>query len=209
MSHATITTASATNTIPSTSSATSPALHELHERRRHPAFHQPHLPYTTSPPPAAHRPTLRPYQEECIQQTLREAAAGTRRMAVSLPVGSGKTVIFAQLLARLPPPSPRRTQTLVLAHRTELLEQALARIRAANPQLRVELDQGSSAASPDADVVVASVARWGRTGAAAVTAFDRRRLKCIIIDEAHHAAASSYLRILDHFGLEQQPLQPP
>jgi superfamily II DNA or RNA helicase len=35
---------------------------------------------------------LRPYQEECIRICLEEYTKGIRRQAVSLPVGSGKTV---------------------------------------------------------------------------------------------------------------------
>jgi len=39
---------------------------------------------------------LRPYQRECLVR-LREAyRAGKRRLLVSLPTGTGKTVVFAQ-----------------------------------------------------------------------------------------------------------------
>ena len=55
---------------------------------------------------------------------------GVARLAVSLPVGSGKTVVFAELIRRLRPAMHgRRTRTLVLAHRAELLAQAEATVR--------------------------------------------------------------------------------
>ena len=41
---------------------------------------------------ATSKPALRPYQQECIDICLSEYQKGIRRQAVSLPVGSGKTV---------------------------------------------------------------------------------------------------------------------
>ncbi len=104
---------------------------------------------------------LRPYQLECIAQSLRAFAAGVRRVAVSLPVGSGKTVVFAHLIPQLPPLPGRGNRVLVLAHRTELLTQAAARISAANPHLVVAVEQGKDRAE-NADVVIASVPTLGR-----------------------------------------------
>lgn len=66
---------------------------------------------------------LRPYQEECISTSLNHLSAGLKRVAVSLPVGSGKTVIFTQLVKRWTPTDPRAKKVLILAHRKELLFQ--------------------------------------------------------------------------------------
>ena len=126
-----------------------------------------------------------------------------KRQAVSLPVGSGKTVIFTTMIPLVPNPMPGASKTLVLAHRTELLEQAARRLRHSHPQLRVATEQGAETAVPllpQADVVVASVPTLGRSGSQRLKAYNPRDFKCIIIDEAHHASASSYLRILQHFG---------
>lgn len=143
--------------------------------------------------------TLRPYQEECIAKSLSMLQQGIKRQAVSLPVGSGKTVVLANLIPRIPEPFPGATKTLVLAHRTELLDQAHDKITSINPQLRVSVEQGKSVAALDADVVVASVPTLGRANSKRLARFDPREFKCIIIDEAHHATASTYLRVLDHF----------
>ncbi|KAJ2329834.1 DEAD DEAH box helicase, partial [Coemansia sp. RSA 2681] len=143
--------------------------------------------------------TLRPYQQECIDACLASLRAGIRRQAVSLPVGSGKTVVFSNLIQQIPAPTELATKTLVLAHREELLEQAARQIQAASPFLSVAIDQGSRLASPAADVIVASVATLGRAHSSRLQRHDASRYKCIIIDEAHHAAASSYTRVLEHF----------
>ncbi len=56
-----------------------------------------------------------------------------------------------------------------------------------------------------ADIIVASVPTLGRRNSAGEVN-DRLRglnpelFKCIVIDEAHHSAAPSYRRIMDHFG---------
>ncbi|KAJ2491921.1 DEAD DEAH box helicase [Coemansia sp. RSA 2050] len=143
--------------------------------------------------------TLRPYQQECIDKCLASLRAGIRRQAVSLPVGSGKTVVFSNLIQQIPAPTELATKTLVLAHREELLEQAARQIQAASPQLSIAIDQGTRQANPAADVIVASVATLGRMRSTRLQRHDASRYKCIIIDEAHHAAASSYTRILEHF----------
>ncbi|KAJ2044905.1 putative ATP-dependent helicase IRC3 [Coemansia sp. RSA 922] len=149
--------------------------------------------------------TLRPYQQECIDTCLSLLRAGVRRQAVSLPVGSGKTVVFSNLIQQVPAPTELATKTLVLAHREELLEQAARQIQAASPQLRIAIDQGTRQANPAADVIVASVATLGRMHSSRLQRHDASRYKCIIIDEAHHAAASSYTRILEHFQGDQAP----
>ena len=78
-------------------------------------------------------------------------------MAVSLPVGAGKTVIFSNLIKHLPNPTPEATQILVLVHRNELAQQALNSIRNQFPHLKVGLDQARHKACPDSDVIVANV----------------------------------------------------
>ena len=54
----------------------------------------------------------------------------------------------------------------------------------------------------NADVIVASVPTLGRQNSERLKAYDPSKFKCIIIDEAHHAAADTYLRILKHFGAD-------
>eukprot|EP00045_Choanoeca_perplexa_P012376 m.134831 g.134831 ORF g.134831 m.134831 type:complete len:659 (-) comp15982_c0_seq4:370-2346(-) len=155
-------------------------------------------------PTVTHEPIqLRPYQNDCIQASLDAFANGLRSVAVSLPTGAGKTVIFSQLIHRYVPPQPNRTKVLILAHRNELLTQAQAQLLRFDPSLNVQIEAGSQKAKPaTADVVVASVATLGRANSPRLDKFDPDRFKLIIIDEAHHAAASLYRAILAHFTAE-------
>jgi superfamily II DNA or RNA helicase len=135
---------------------------------------------------------LRPYQLECLSAIEAALEQHTRVLAV-MATGLGKTVVFARLPARL-----RARRTLVLAHRRELIEQAAEKMRQANPELRVDVEQAELVADPAADVVIASVQtlrgrrleRWARS------AFD-----LVIVDEAHHAVAGIYQGIFEYFGV--------
>ncbi|GJJ71409.1 ATP-dependent helicase IRC3 [Entomortierella parvispora] len=145
---------------------------------------------------------LRPYQQECIDACLTKLKEGVMRQIVSLPVGSGKTVIFSHLMKQVPPPSPGATKTLILAHRQELLNQTRNHVLRSGAGLTVSIDQGKRMADMDADVIVASVPTLGRSNSDRINKYDPKEFKCIIIDEAHHAAADSYLRILHYFGAD-------
>lgn len=140
---------------------------------------------------------LRDYQQECLDAVKDRYKAGVRRQLVCLPTGTGKTVIFAQF--------PRffrmKKRMLVLAHREELLDQARDKIRRANPDLKVEVEQAGRAAADDADVVIASVPTLGRKGGARITRLNPDQFYLLVVDEGHHATAVSYRRTLDYFGV--------
>lgn len=138
---------------------------------------------------------LRPYQLECIQKCQNAVEAGRNRLAVSLATGGGKTVIFSHLVQQTKP-SGSRSQTLILVHRRELVEQAANHCRRTCIGSTVELEMGFHRASGNADVTVCSV--QSLTGR--LENYQPERVRLIIIDEAHHAAAKTYRDILDYFG---------
>ena len=142
---------------------------------------------------------LRPYQEDCIKAVLRDIGQSKRRLGVSLATGSGKTVIFSHLIDRIEPPTDDATQTLILAHRQELIQQAASHCRSLYPNKTVDVDMALQTASGTADITVASVMSLASKGR--LSKYDPHRFKLILMDEAHHAAASSYRNILDHFGM--------
>lgn len=147
---------------------------------------------------------LRDYQERTVSALLSPPEGVTRSLCV-MATGGGKTVVFAALLDQLLKPGERG---LVLAHREELLTQARDKIAFAAPTLHVEIEQAASRASRthpqdtlfedrQRAVVVGSVQTMqGRR----LESWERDAFSIVIIDEAHHALAESYLAILAHFN---------
>ncbi|KAI9816183.1 MAG: hypothetical protein M1827_001784 [Pycnora praestabilis] len=142
---------------------------------------------------------LREYQEECIQSVLSYLAKGHKRLGISLATGSGKTVIFTQLIDRISPPTPIATQTLILVHRRELVEQAARHCINAYPSKTIEIEMGNTHASGVADIIIASVRSI--ISGDRISKFDPKKFKLVLVDEAHHIVAPGYMETLGHFGL--------
>ncbi len=138
---------------------------------------------------------LRDYQAAAVEAVRGAHARGLRRVLVVLPTGTGKTHVFA----RLPEALALGGRTLVLAHREELLDQAAAKLRAANPHARIGVEQAERRASSEAKIVVASVQTLGRAGSPRLAALDAAAFRLLVVDEAHHATAPSYRTVLEHF----------
>ncbi|MFD4259983.1 DEAD/DEAH box helicase [Streptomyces sp. NPDC058534] len=137
----------------------------------------------------------RPYQVDAIEALRTGWAAGHNRLAVVLPTGAGKTVVFSHLAHQMLD-SLNGRRVLVIAHREELIEQAAAKLLAVDPMLRVGIVKAERDQHHDADVIVASVQ---------TLAVPRRReairdIGLVIVDECHHAAARTYMEVLEHFG---------
>lgn len=65
--------------------------------------------------------TLRPYQQRAVDAVLAEYRAGRKRCLLVSPVGSGKTVMLADIMARH---NAKGGRCVFFAHRRELLSQA-------------------------------------------------------------------------------------
>ncbi|KAI0445928.1 P-loop containing nucleoside triphosphate hydrolase protein [Xylaria telfairii] len=145
---------------------------------------------------------LREYQEECIQSVLSSLQHGHKRVGISLATGAGKTIVFTQLIDRIKPCSEHATQTLILAHRRELVEQAARHCSNAYPTKTVEIEMGNLHASGRADITIASI--QSITSGDRISKFDPKLFKLVLVDEAHHIVAPGYLHTLEYFGLRQK-----
>jgi superfamily II DNA or RNA helicase len=138
---------------------------------------------------------LRPYQHEARDAVLSEWERGNRRTLLVLPTGTGKTIVFSSVIEDVVSSGGR---ALVLAHRGELLEQAADKLHATTGlRCAVEKAEDSSLDSWYR-VVVGSVQTLMRQSR--LERFDPSHFDAIVVDEAHHALADSYQRVLDHFA---------
>ncbi|KAF8905532.1 P-loop containing nucleoside triphosphate hydrolase protein [Gymnopilus junonius] len=146
---------------------------------------------------------LRPYQEHCLRACTDALASGSTRIGVSLPTGSGKTTVFITLLSRISPPAEnsQATKSLIVVNSIELARQSADQLARLFPHWHVEIEQGTKhQASGLADVTIATYQTLNNEQR--LLKFDPKTLKAIIIDEAHHAAAPSYRRLLAKFDLD-------
>lgn len=147
----------------------------------------------------AQRLTLREYQREAIDAVTAAWAEGTRRPAIILATGLGKSFIFAQLASEYIARTGKRV--LILAHRDELVSQAMEEVSGVDPNLSVGRVR---AADNDVkhEVVVASVQTLSRPRRLAQLMEhsrygDARDIGLVITDECHHSVSPSYVRIYE------------
>jgi superfamily II DNA or RNA helicase len=140
--------------------------------------------------------SLRDYQLECLGAIDSAEQRGVKRQLVVLPTGTGKTVIFSHLIQQRP------GRALVLAHRDELIQQAIDKIRIVNPEAQVGIVKAERNET-NYPIIVASVQTLARESRLDQLPKDFRT---IIVDEAHHASAASYKRVIDGLSASSDPL---
>lgn len=138
---------------------------------------------------------LRPYQEEAKNAIQYEWRSGKSKVLLVLPTGTGKTIVFSKIIEDGVRDGER---ILVLAHRSELLDQAADKLAQAT---------GLLTATEKAEET--SIGSWFRVVVGSVqTLMREKRLKkfssdyfgTVIVDEAHHCISDSYQRVLEHFS---------
>ena len=125
---------------------------------------------------------LRDYQARAVDK-LALVTQGT----VVIPCGGGKTRVGMGAIVRL------RTPTLVLVHTLDLAEQWLGELR---EKLGLEsglVGDGEERVAPVTVAVIQALARWDR---AKLDAF-LGGFGLVILDEAHHVAASTFHSVVD------------
>jgi len=138
---------------------------------------------------------LRPYQEQAVQAIQKEWMDGHRKTLLVLPTGTGKTIVFCKLAEDRVRHGER---VLILAHRGELLEQAADKLRQATG-LGCNVEKAESSAFDDCfRVTVGSIQTMMREQR--LKRFRPNYYGTIIVDEAHHALADTYQRVLKHFS---------
>lgn len=131
---------------------------------------------------------LRDYQVEAVEASRDRLRAGAQHCLIILPTGGGKTVVASDIINRA---VQRESRVLFVAHRRELILQTSDKLTRFG--VRHGIIMGSERRALQHLVQVASVQ----------TLALRRDLlthvDLIFFDEAHHAAAGSYVKLLEQF----------
>ena len=132
---------------------------------------------------------LRPRQEESVVKSIDALSKHNNTVTVA-PTGAGKTIIFSSVIKSL---MHSKMKVLVLAHRDELTEQNQDKFKQVNPNVSTS-------------IVNADNKDWsGQVIFAMVQTITRDEhlenmpaIDLLVIDEAHHATAESYLKIIEY-----------
>lgn len=140
---------------------------------------------------------LRPYQQVAVDATFKEWEDHDSTLLV-MPTGCGKTVVFSEIVRRVQP-----KRALILAHRGELISQAVKHVENVGLDAEVEMADLYATASfwNQKPVVVSTIQTQiaGNGGHGRMKRFDPGDFGLVICDEAHHFTAKSFVRVLNHY----------
>ena len=150
----------------------------------------------------------RPYQIETLDAVASAWKDGVSRQLVVLPTAAGKTVVFSMLPQWLRMRRPERM--LVLVQAEELCFQAVKKLAAANPTLKIGLEKAEYKSTWSDDIVVASIQtlggtepdgnggwKWGKR----LAQMSPENFTVVVCDESHHLVANNYHGPLRYFGV--------
>jgi superfamily II DNA or RNA helicase len=130
---------------------------------------------------------LYPHQRAAVNAAHRTLANGRRCGLWVMPTGTGKTRAFVALARELD------ADTLVVVHRDELARQAAATFGQFWPEVTVGMMPGRG--WEDSRVVIATVQSLHNK----LDHMPPDRFELVVLDEAHHAPARSWEKVIEHF----------
>jgi superfamily II DNA or RNA helicase/diadenosine tetraphosphate (Ap4A) HIT family hydrolase len=152
-----------------------------------PILHASDVTIETPKPPVT--PTV--VQRAALDALSSTRAVGNKAGLVVLATGLGKTWLSAFDCSR-----PECRRVLFVAHREEILNQALDTFRRVRPNARLGHYTGE-VKDPNAEVMFASIQTLSRREH--LERFSTDAFDYIVVDEFHHASAASYRRLIEYF----------
>ncbi len=131
---------------------------------------------------------LRPYQEVAISDAL-NALDTHKNTIVVAPTGAGKTIMLSALIGKRHQEGKR---ILVLQHRDELVAQNREKFLKVNPNISTSIVNGTIK-KWDGDTIFSMVQTLSREN----NLRHRPKFDMVVVDESHHAAADTYMRIIE------------
>ena len=135
--------------------------------------------------------TLRPYQKEALKSVASSFQEGITKQLISLPTGAGKTIIIAAMAKHF------NKKTLIIAHRKELIQQAYDKLKLFWSKIDIGICNAQYKKYKN-KVVIGSVQSCSQKKL--LEQLQKQDFDILIIDEAHHAPAESYTKIIDALG---------
>jgi len=132
---------------------------------------------------------LRTYQSEGVDRIRDAIRKGARSVLIVAPTGSGKTVVASHILRSA---TDKGNSSLFIAHRRELIKQASNKLTAFEVEHGILLS--GEPTSMTAETYVASIQTFTARVVNRKT-FPMPAAELLVVDEAHHATANSYLHL--------------
>jgi len=131
---------------------------------------------------------LRPYQEAAVNDACSALDKHNNTIVVA-PTGAGKTIMMSALIGRR---FKDGKKILVMQHRDELVDQNKSKFERINPYITTSIVNGT-VKNWDGSAVFSMVQTISRER----TLRDRPAFDMVVVDESHHAAADTYVRVID------------
>jgi len=131
---------------------------------------------------------LRPYQEAAVDDACKALDKHSNTIVVA-PTGAGKTIMMSALIGRR---FKDGKKILVMQHRDELVDQNKSKFERINPYITTSIVNGTMK-NWDGSAVFSMVQTISRER----NLRDRPVFDMVVVDESHHAAADTYVRVID------------
>ena len=131
---------------------------------------------------------LRPYQEAAIDDACKSLDKHGNTIVVA-PTGAGKTIMLSALVGKRHKDGKK---VLVMQHRDELVDQNKAKFERINPDITTSIVNGSEK-NWDGSAIFSMVQTISRER----NLRDRPVFDMIVVDESHHVAADTYLKVIN------------
>lgn len=128
------------------------------------------------------------YQENAIQAILSDPS---HTQLISMPTGTGKTITFLSVAKRM------GKKSLILVHRKELLQQTYEKAKL----LGYQEEDISIVTSEDKQKLKKLSIAMVPTLVRNLDMYDADSVEMVIIDEAHHSTAQSFMKIISYFQI--------
>ncbi len=146
---------------------------------------------------------LRPYgyQQSILDDIAAERSAGKCKHLVIAATGTGKTMIAAFDYKHFCGTEGRRPRLLFVAHREEILKQARSAFRQVLRDGSFGDLVAGGAQTTQTDYLFCTVQSWNsRNPNRDLSQLSADHFDYVVLDEAHHASASSYQKLIDHIS---------